>query len=100
MSQAKQKRQIVKKLQRRFGGAKGHLHLLKRLVGLGFGKIDLVEEYEKMASWCASKNNKKASVLRFNKWIKKGLEYKYGTDAVDNWDEEEKKTRERIKELS
>ena len=67
--QQRKGRRILRELASRefFGDAE---NLLVRIVATNIDKLDLIEEAEKMQSWC--KENRKAfSVLRFNNWTKR-----------------------------
>lgn len=94
------KQKFNKYLRRKFRG-QGHMALRHKIVRVYGDNIDLIDEFEKMQSWCASKGNKKASLLRFNNWLKNSVKFRIERGEleqsdVDTWDQEEQKTREKI----
>lgn len=91
----KPQRQLVKKLWRKFGKSEKHLPLIKRIVLLGDGKLDLMEEYDKMLSWCGTKN-KNASLQRFNNWIKRSVGFQANNIGMSDIQREIEETKRKF----
>ena len=88
-------RRVKRILQKKMNAYNGHESLIKRIILLGWGKIDFIEEYDKMCSWCEMKR-KKVSVLRFNNWVKHAVEWKKNKQVGwEQRDEIEKYEREK-----
>lgn len=68
-------RRVFRKLKERFKANELKRPLLKRIVIFGFGKVKLLEEYDKMLAWCDD-NNSQPSLLRYNNWIHKAVQWK------------------------
>lgn len=82
---SRRRRILLKKLRRRFGEGQGHIPLLKRIILLANGDLDLIEEYEKMLDWCTSKH-KNPSVRRFLNWIKNTIKWKEEKKGNEDFD--------------
>lgn len=93
----KEQRQLVKKLHRKFGRSPRQLPLLKRIVASVDGRFDLLEEYDKMEAWCASKN-KNGSLMRFNNWVKRSIDFRGGNIGEVDIEREKRETLERFKD--
>lgn len=98
-----QQKKANKFLRKKFKGD-GHKELRMLVVKNFADKVDLIEEYTKMISWCTTKH-KKASMLRFNNWVKKSIQFRAErsggrTATLADWEESERKTKERLKELN
>jgi hypothetical protein len=96
-----QQKKANKFLRKKFKG-EGHDDLRKLIVVQFAEKVDLIEEYTKMKSWCASNSNKKASLLRFNNWVKRAIQFKEerSTGHSDEaWKKKVEKTKEELKQL-
>lgn len=68
-------RRVFRKLKEKFKANELTTPLLKRIVVNSYGKVKLLEEYDKMLAWCGE-NKEKPSLLRYNIWVKKAYQWK------------------------
>jgi hypothetical protein len=94
-----QAKKANKFLRKKFTAA-GHKDLRILIVKNYSEKIDLVEEYIKMVAWCATKH-KTPSIMRYNNWIKRSIQFKDQRRGVSmtDLDELEVQTKKRLSEL-
>ena len=96
-------KQANKYLRRKFRG-EGHRELRSRMIKEFGEKLDIIEECQKMFSWCAAKHAK-PSLLRLNNWAKRAIRFRGEREDLKPeevqkvLDEEVEKTKEKIKEL-
>lgn len=90
-----ERRQTKRFLQRKFGKSKKYLPLLNRLLDRGIGKVNMMEEYDKMLAWCAVNRITKITILRYNNWIKNHFKWADERSQSDL----EKYEREKTKKL-
>lgn len=92
----KKMRRIFRKLKEKFTGSETKTELLKRIVIKGFDKVDLIEEYYRMADWAEDKKEK-PSLRRFSKWIDNAIEWskKKEGENLNEIEEYERQKKER-----